>query len=215
MIVESGTQTDEALYVLWAQGDPRAGRELVARRFEGVSRLIRSLLIGVEVEDATQQVFERLAKRAAGGEPIANVRAFIAGIARNVVRERLRAHARAPVDLEEQSLADLRPNQSSHMLMLEQHNVLLKALHRLPVDDQILLALRFWQRLRTRELAQVLGLEHATVRTRLRRAKAKLEALITELVCNGQAGETTVGSFDGWARDCARIREEPCTPPQS
>jgi RNA polymerase sigma factor (sigma-70 family) len=200
--VETRRLSDEELYVLWSGGDARAGRELVGRRFTSVNRLVRSLLFGVEVEDATQQVFERLTKRAAAGEPIDNVRAFIAGVARNVVRERLRAHARPCVDLEELSLADLRPTQSSHMLMLEQHNLLLKGLHRLPVDDQILFALRYWQRLKTRELAEVLGERHATVRTRLRRAKEKLSDVMATLVRNGEAGDSTVGSLDSWVRDC-------------
>lgn len=197
-------RSDEAVYVLWAGGDARAGRELIARRFEGIRRLVCSLLVGAEAEDVIQQVFERLAERAARNEPIDNVRAYIAGIARNVVRERLRAFARTPVDLDELSLADLRPDQCSHMLMLEQHNLLLKGLHRLPIEDQLLLGLRFWQRLKTRELALVVGLEHATLRTRLRRAKSRLELVMKDLVRDGKAGETTCGSIDGWARD---IRE--------
>ncbi|MFV8754747.1 RNA polymerase sigma factor [Nannocystaceae bacterium ST9] len=199
--MDTKAPNDEALYASWTRGDTRAGRELIARRFDGVCRLIRSLLSGAEVEDAIQQVFERLANRAARGEPIDNVRAFVAGIARNVVRERLRANFRAPVDLSEQSLVDIHPDQSELILIAEQHNLLLKGLHRLPIDDQILLGLRFWQRLKTRELALVLGLEHATVRSRLRRAKARLEGLIDELIRNGEARNSTIGSIDGWARE--------------
>lgn len=197
--------SDEQLYAAWARGDARAGRDLVARRFEGVCRLLRSLLSGAEVEDAIQQVFERLARRAAAGQPIDNVRTFVGGIARNVVRERIRAHARVPIDLGEQSLADVRPDQSSAMVAHERRNLLLKGLHRLPIDDQILLGLRYWQGLRTRELAEILELEHATVRSRLRRAKTRLEQIIAELVRKGEDGDTTVGSIEGWARE---VREQ-------
>lgn len=131
---------------------------------------------------------------------------------RNVVRERIRAHARNPVDLGEQSLVDLCPTQSSAMMVVEQRNLLLKGLHRLPIDDQILLGLRFWQHLRTRELAQVLELEHPTVRSRLRRAKARLEQIIEELVRKGEDGDPTVGSFEGWARDVGARAPRPPAP---
>lgn len=192
--------SDERLYAAWVLGDARAGRDLVARRFDGVCRLLRSLLCGADVEDAIQLVFERLARRAAAGLPVDNVRAFVGGIARNVVRERIRGRARVPVDLGEQSFADLDPSQSHAMVARERSNLLLKGLHRLPIDDQILLGLRFWQGLRTRELAEILELEHATVRSRLRRAKTRLAQILGELERRGEDGDTTVGSIEGWAR---------------
>jgi RNA polymerase sigma-70 factor (ECF subfamily) len=163
------------------------------------------LLSGAEVEDARQQVFERLTQRAAAGLPVDKVKAFVGGIARNVVRERIRARARVPVDLSEQSLVDLDPNQSYAMVARERSNLLLKGLHRLPVDDQILFVLRYWQRLRTRELAEILEIEHATVRSRLRRAKSRLAQILDELSRKGEDGVTTVGSLDGWVRG---IREQ-------
>ncbi len=193
--------SDETLYSRWSAGDQTSGRVLIARRFEGVCKLIRSLLAGPEVEDAIQQVFERLATRARRGEPVENVRAFVAGMARNVVRERLRSMARQPVDLAEQSLEDILPSQSARLVMLEEHRLLLKGLHRLPIDDQILLELRYWERMRTRELAQALGVKHNTLRSRLRRAQARLEALLAELAASDKGYDSTFGSIDGWARD--------------
>lgn len=191
--------SDEQLYEAWSAGDQDAGRRLIARRLEGIRRLVRTLLSGAECDDAVQEVFERLARRAKQGGPVDNVRAFTAGVAYNVVRELLRGRNDA-IDLAERSFADLRPNQSVEMVEREDQKLLLKGLHRLPVDDQILLGLRYWERLRTRELAQIIGANHSTVRTRLQRAEAKLLRLIQELAESPEAALSTMGSLTGWAR---------------
>ena len=202
---ETALLTDEQLYVAWVEGNDRAGRELISRRFGGVRRLLRSLLPAPEVDDAVQDVFERLSMRAKAGLGVDNVKAFTAGIARNVVYERLRARSRQPLDLSERSITDiLTPNQSAVMIMHEEQRLLLKGLHRLTVDEQILLGLRYWEQLRTRELAEILGVNHNTVRTQLRRAQVRLETIIARLANSPEAVESTFGSLEGWARDVRR-----------
>jgi RNA polymerase sigma factor (sigma-70 family) len=192
-------RSDEQLYADWVTGDQEAGRRLIGRRLDGIRRLMRTLLSGPEYEDAVQEVFERLARRARDGGRVDNIRSFTAGIAYNVVREQLRGRNDA-IDLAERSLADLRPNQSVEMVQREDQKLLLKALHRMPVDDQILLGLRYWERLRTRELAEVVGANHSTVRTRLQRAETKLQRLIHQLADSPEAVQSTMGSLAGWAR---------------
>jgi RNA polymerase sigma factor (sigma-70 family) len=196
--------SDEQLYADWVAGDQQAGRRLIARRLEGMRRLIRTLLAGPEYEDAVQEVFERLARRAREGGRIDNVRTFTAGIAYNVVREQLRGRSGA-VDLAARSLADLRPTVSAELVAREDQRLLLKGLHRMPVDDQILLCLRYWERLRSRELAEIIGVNHSTIRTRLQRAEAKLQRLIEELAESPEAALSTIGSLTGWARG---VREQ-------
>ena len=199
---------DEQLYVAWVGGDVGAGRTLVERRLESCRRFVRSLLPPAEVEDAVQEVFERLTRRAKGGGEVHSVRAFVIAVSRNVIRERLRRQAKAGVDLGEHSLADLYPDQSEQMLQREQHHLLLKSLHRLPVDDQILLSMRYWEQLRSRDLAEILGVNHNTVRTRLRRAEARLESIVRELSASEEAAQSTFGSLTGWARDMRGQVEE-------
>lgn len=192
--------SDEDLYAAWAAGDHQAGQRLIGRRMVGIRRFVDSLLAAA-ADDAVQEVFERLARRARAGGEVANVKAFTAGIARNVVREHLRGRDGSAVDLSEHSLADLRPNQSVEIIRREDHRLLLKSLHRLPVDDQILLGLRYWERLRTRELAELLGQNHSSVRTKLQRAEAKLQRTIRELADSPEAIQSTFGSLTQWARE--------------
>ncbi|MCA9702017.1 MAG: sigma-70 family RNA polymerase sigma factor [Myxococcales bacterium] len=196
---------DEELYARWVAGDEVAGDVLTRRRLPGIRRVIESLLTGAEAQDALQQVFERLAARARAGVGIEEVKPFLAGVARNIVRERLRGQRReglgAEVDFGERSLVDLRPDQSAEMERRESNRLLLKALHRMPVDDQILLALRYWERLRTRQLAEILELNPSTARTRLQRAEARLRELVSALAESPEALESTLGSLSGWARE--------------
>ena len=110
----------------------------------------------------------------------------------------------------EHSLADIGPNQSAEILRLESNRLLLKALHRMPVDDQLLLALRYWEMLRTKQLAAILGLNHNTLRTRLARAEKRLRELVTELADSPEALESTLGSFTDWAA-AHRQLEQPGT----
>ena len=192
--------SDEVLYARWSAGDERAGTELTRRRLPGIRRILNSLLTGSEAQDALQEVFERLAKRARAGGEVANVKAFLGGMARNVVREQFRGRRKQGVELE-RSLADLRPGQSIEIQRKEDNHLLLKALHRMPVDDQILLCLRYWERMRTKQLAVVLELNHSTARSRLQRAETRLRTLIEELADSPEALESTMGSLGGWARE--------------
>lgn len=201
-------QTDEQLYTAWAAGDDDAGRRLIGRRLDGTRRFVRALLTGPEYEDVVQEVFVRLAQRARDGGSITNVRSFIAGIACNVVREQLRTRARVE-EVGERSIADPRTNHSGVMVRFEDRRLLLKALHRLPIEDQILLGLRYWERLGTRELAEILGANHSTVRTRLQRAEAKLRRLIAALAKSAEARVSTTGSLTEWGHGvCTRVGEQ-------
>lgn len=190
----------EQLYLSWVAGDERAGKQLIASLLDGIRRFVRSMISGPDLDDAVQEVFIRLAQRARRGDPVDNVKAFTSGIARNVIREQLRARAKHAVDFSEQSIADICPGQSDQMIKDEDHRLLLKALHRMPVDDQILLGLRFWQRLDTPAIATILELNVSTVRSRLMRSQQRLERLVRELAESPEARDSTLGSIAGWAR---------------
>ena len=193
--------SDEQLYARWVAGDAEAGSELSRRRLPGVRRIVHSLLAGDDAHDAIQEVFERLAKRAREGGEITHVRAFVAGTARNVIRERLRRRQREAFDPHERSLADISPNQSVLIQQKERHRLLLKALHRMPIDDQMLIAMRYWERLRTKQLAEIFELKPSTLRTRLQRAESRLQRLVQELADSPEALESTMGSLTAWARE--------------
>lgn len=199
---------NEQLYAAWVTGDEHAGHELIGRLLDDIRRFVRSMIAGPDLDDAVQEVFTRLAQRARRGDPVTNVKGFASGVARNVILELLRARAKHPIDFSQHSIIDIDPGQSERLLEHEEHHLLLKALHRMPIDDQILLGLRFWQRLSTREIAAILEHNPSTVRTRLQRAQVRLERLIGELAESPEARDSTLGSLAGWAREIGDMVDE-------
>lgn len=64
-----------------------------------------------------------------------------------------------------------------------------RAMRRLPEDDQELLRLVAWEELAREEIAVVMGLSRATVRVRLHRARRRLEKLMDDLADDGLGSE--------------------------
>ena len=113
----------------------------------------------------------------------ASFRSYLFAIARNhllnwLQRDRPKADA---VEIGVTSIRDLRTSITGVMDREDRHRRLIAALHRLPLDLQIALELFYFDGLRGHELAEVLGIPHATVRSRLRRARELLaEAMAVE-----------------------------------
>jgi DNA-directed RNA polymerase specialized sigma24 family protein len=82
---------------------------------------------------------------------------------------------------------------------------LLGALRSLPLDQQILLELFYWENLGGSELAELFDLAEGTVRSRLRRARELLVLAYDRLDRSSVSAPTTDTNIDGWAR---RIREQ-------
>nr|MCH9680435.1 RNA polymerase subunit sigma-70 [Deltaproteobacteria bacterium] len=78
-------------------------------------------------------------------------------------------------------------------------------LRRLPVEQQIVVELYYWEDLNAREIAEVYEVPEPTIRTRLRRAKLRLEREIESLAQSPKAALDTVTNLDTWAR---RLREQ-------
>jgi hypothetical protein len=69
----------------------------------------------------------------------------------------------------------------------------------LPLDDQILLELFYFEEMQGPDLAIVLSVPEGTVRTRLRRARALLEKAVSELEAAGEGARATTDDIDRWA----------------
>jgi RNA polymerase sigma-70 factor (ECF subfamily) len=71
-------------------------------------------------------------------------------------------------------------------------------LRTLPLDDQIALELFYFEELKGKDLAVVLGVPEGTVRTRLRKARSLLEASIAQLEREGEGVRATTQNIDEW-----------------
>jgi RNA polymerase sigma-70 factor (ECF subfamily) len=162
--------SDSELLERWRGGNRRAGSQLVTRHFGDV-RCYFVAKFADEHEDLTQETFSRLVAgrdRFRGG---CSFRAYLFCIARNVGLEHLRTRYKAVAPLATSSLVDLTGRRCSSIAAeREEHRVLLDALRLLPLEQQELVELCYWQRLTGAELAELLGVTESAVRGRLRTA---------------------------------------------
>ncbi len=137
---------------------------------------------------------------------MASFRAYLFGIARNVLLMHLRSQGvredKAPL-LAPMPQTDVSP---SHVLHAKgEQKLLSRALRTLPLDMQIALEMHYWENLKSREIADVLGVTTSAVTTRLSRARGALRESIEALAADDPHLVTsTLVNLESWARSLAR-----------
>jgi RNA polymerase sigma factor (sigma-70 family) len=193
--------SDAELLRAWAEGDKRAGEQLFERHFEAVARFFRNKLAAdASHEDLIQQTFLGCVEARHRFRHDASFRTFLFAIARNQLSKFWRTRSRDRLDLQTVSIHDLDASPSAAIARDQDHQQLLIALRRLPLDSQIALELHYWESLTADEIAVVLELPLGTAKTRLRRAKQLLEAELRSVLA-GQLGDArTESGLETWAR---------------
>lgn len=199
--------SDPELLDRWRSGDLRAGDQLVGRHFPA----IRAYFLNkapAEHEDLVQETFIRLSNKRDGYRGASSFRVFLFGIARMILFEHLRGKQRAGrFDPLEQSVADLEGGRlSSLMAQRESHRALLAALRELPLVDQELLELYYWQRLTAGEIAELQGLPERTVRSRIAAALKRAGKAHAELGGQPRGEDDLAGWLDELRAELARLR---------
>jgi RNA polymerase sigma-70 factor (ECF subfamily) len=121
-------QQDVALLDAWRDGDDRAGERLFDRHADAVARFFENK-VRDGAEDLTQATFLRLIEVRERIRVGIAFRAFVIGIARNVLREHLREPGRGrQVDPEVDCMAELAPGPSTLIGAREEHRLLIEAL---------------------------------------------------------------------------------------
>jgi RNA polymerase sigma-70 factor (ECF subfamily) len=174
--------SDGELLTRWRDGDKRAGELLASRYFLA----IRGYFLNkapADHEDLVQKTFERLLQKRDRFRGESSFRVFLFGIARMILLEHLRGKQRDQrIDPMEQSVADLQGGRMSSLLAhRETHRMLLDALRELPLGDQELLELYYWEKLTAREIGQLQAHPEATIRSRLRAALKRLATAYGEI----------------------------------
>ncbi|WP_428267851.1 RNA polymerase sigma factor [Haliangium sp.] len=194
---------DAELLRRWRAGDNSAGKELFRSYYQPVARFFRNKVRG-DVADLIQETF---AACVAGRDRLrddSSFRSYLFRVAYNTLNDYFRAayRDRGAIDFADLSVQDLSPGPSSVIGRREEERLLLEGLRRLPIELQVLLELRFWESLKTIEIAEILGVPHATVRSRLGRAVERLEGEMKRLADAPDTFASTLQDLDGWARGC-------------
>jgi RNA polymerase sigma-70 factor (ECF subfamily) len=195
--------TDFELLESWRNGEESAGRALFGRYFDAVFRFFRNK-VDDAAEDLTQQTFMGLVQGRDKFRGDASFRTYLFMIARKRLYSHLRKRDRKSeaVEFDNTSVADLGLVSPSRAVAVRQEQqLLLQALRRLPVEMQVALELFYWEELTVTEISEVLETPVGTVKSRLQRARARLDAAIAELSESEDLLRSTMDNFDVWAKD--------------
>lgn len=193
---------DAALLHAWRDGDREAGAVLVGRHVHSVFRFFRSKL-DQGAEDLTQATFLACQQSAGRLREAASFRAFVFGIARNLLLRHFRDLGR---DRDREGLGDeVDDGAASLGVQLagrDETRLLARALRALPLTEQLVIELHYWEEMSTAEVASALEIPQGTVKWRLAEARRFLRAEI-ERLGRDRPGlvQSTVSHLDAWAAE--------------
>lgn len=201
--------TDAELLGRWRAGDGSAGSELVDRHLATLARFFRGKT--TEVADVVQQTLTACVQASERIPDGLEFRAYLLGIARNVLLHDLRRRGRKPPpdELDAQALAassQLSPSRA--VAARDERHLLLAALRRLPLELQWIIELHYWEDMRQDDIAAVLAVPPGTIKSRLSRARQMLRAQVEQLAADPVLRASTLDGFERWARDLAAARDD-------
>ena len=195
--------TDIELLQKWRAGDATAGQALFERHFDSIYGFFETKC-EAEADELTQATFLACLRAREQFRQESSFRTYLFTIARNELYRVLRSRQRdgARLDFQLSSIADLVSTPGTRIARNQEHKRLLEALRRLPVEQQTLLELHYWEEMDIAELAEVFESPAVTIRTRLHRARKALRELM-EGMAPAEVLET-LESMDVWAKGFVR-----------
>lgn len=186
--------TDEAIVARLAVGNTEAFSVLVARyRRRVYAVLVRATGRPQDADDLFQETWIRVARGAAGFDPMRKFSSWVARIATNVAIDWMRAAAtrgavRVSVgaDAAEDARSDT-PNAAEAMVIDVERRRLAAALASLPERMREAVLLRYFDGLSEHAMSAQLGIPQGTVKSRLSNAVTSLRRALDEEVPDGDA----------------------------
>jgi RNA polymerase sigma-70 factor (ECF subfamily) len=195
--------SDLALLDLWRAGDTAAGQALFQRHFDAIYGFFETKC-AADADELVQSTFLACLRARDQFRKESSFRTYLFTIARHelyrVLRDRQRDGAR--LDFQLSSIAELVSTPGTRIARSQEHRQLLEALRQLPVEQQTLLELHYWEDLDIAALAEVFETLAPTIRTRLHRARKALRDRMAKLA--PQRVHDTLESMDVWARGLSR-----------
>jgi RNA polymerase sigma factor (sigma-70 family) len=197
---------DFDLLASWRAGDPGAGQQLVRRHTRSLHRFFASKAPDA-IDDLVQASFLACVESRDRFRHGSSFRTFVLGVARKVLlkhyRKRMR-HDRA-MAVEEASADSLSPSPSFSAALREEVRLLLVALRRIPIDQQIAVELFYWEGLSIGDVAEVLEIAPGTVKSRLARARDALRDAILTGDASAELARSTAEELERWAAELRQI----------
>ncbi len=194
--------TDEELLERWRAGETEAGEVLFQRYFDTVCRFFDNKVFGEVRDELVQTTFLACVRARDQFRGKSSFRTYLFTIARNELYQHLR-HKRRHLDRLDfgvTSLADLDITPRTRISGGEDRQRLLSALRTLPLEQQVLLELHYWEDMTPVQLAEVFEIAGPTARTRLFRARGALREAMERQSSGPTSATESVESLDAWAR---------------
>lgn len=189
---------DDAWLAAWRAGDRAAGQRLFSRHYEAVARFFVN-----KVGEAGAELIQRTFLACVEGMPRfrgeGSFRSWLFAIAYRQLCAHYNARGRAPLDLSSDSVAGLDPSIAGLLVEREEQRLLLASLRALPLELQVVLELHYWEQCSTVEIAAALEIPQGTVKSRLRRGREQLRALIDRLAATPELAASTFHGLETWA----------------
>jgi RNA polymerase sigma-70 factor (ECF subfamily) len=199
---------DAALFEAWRGGERAAGEELIARHVEPLKRFFAAK-VPQHADDLVQRTLLVCAEAKTSYRGDGTFRAFLFGVARNVLYEHFRAQARdggGKIDFNQSSLMDLAPGVATITTKRAEHRVLFAALRELPMDLQLILELHYWEEMSVDELAAEFAIPPGTVKSRMHRARGLLADIIPRVAATPEETQSARAILQTWSADAPRVR---------
>ena len=190
---------DIELLYRWRAGDRAAGDQLVREYYPQISRFF-SLRCPEVADDLTQRVFLALteARERVEGETF---RGYLYGVARKLQYKYIEVNARRDrLSRLGMPMPQSVVTPSGVVALRQEHWLLLRALQRLSLDHQTVLALAHVEGLQSREIAEALEVPVSTVTTRVSRAREALRKQVASLRAPAKVHATLAEDLDAWMR---------------
>lgn len=195
--------SDLALIERWRSGSAEAGEALFQRHFDSIYGFFETKC-EADADELTQATFLACLRARDQFRQESSFRTYLFTIARHELYRVLRGRQRdgARLDFEVSSIAELVSTPGTRIARNQEHRQLLEALRSLPLEQQTLLELHYWEDMEIADLAQVFEIPHATIRTRLHRARKALRDRMAQVAPRRVLD--TLESVDAWARSMPR-----------
>ncbi|PCC75260.1 RNA polymerase sigma-70 factor, ECF subfamily [Nannocystis exedens] len=197
--------SDEALLHAWIDGDAAAGKQLVTRHYRRILLFFYSK-VGPELgRDLTQATFETLCAKKVVFRGESSVLTYLFGIARWKLVHHLRTrrlHDERFEPLEHSvELPEVDRSITSLFMGRQREALLVRALRSLPLDDQIVLELKEYEGMTSRQLAEIYEVGRDTMSSRINRARQRLTVAVQRAAESVQLIDSTLTGLDECMRE--------------
>lgn len=198
---------DDELLDRWRAGDTGAGQALFARHFDSIYGFFASKCDG-DIDELVQATFLACVRARDQFRKESSFRTYLFTIARHELYRYLRQRRRdgERLDFGTTSVAELATTPGTRLARSDEHRRLLDALRALPLEQQTLLELHYWEDMDMSALAEVFSAPTGTIRTRLHRARRALRDRMSATSAAPPHALASLESLDTWARGVGRRR---------